>query len=217
MPRSLPVLLALMLAVSGGALAQVRVRTETIRPPTPAPPFSELAPALPEDGATAPAAAPAARTEEGAIITDPARLPPAVAGMRERILKAARSGDPQKVLALMQAGASMPAFSHSQRLDPTVVWRDSYPDSDGVEALSILITVLSTAPIRTDPDTPAETYLWPYFAPLPLKSLTAAQKVDLFRIITGADYREMLTTGRYAFYRVGIAPDGSWRYFIAGD
>jgi hypothetical protein len=214
MPRPLPVLLALMVAASGAALAQVRVRTETIRPPTPAPPFSELAPAPPEDGANAPAAM---RAEEGAIITDPVRLPPAVAGMRERILKAARSGDPQKVVALMQAGASMPAFSHTQRLDPTVVWRDSYPDSDGIEALSILITLLTTAPIRTDPETPAETYLWPYFAKLPLKSLTAAQKVDLFRIVTGADYHEMLTTGRYAFYRVGIAPDGSWRYFIAGD
>lgn len=217
MPRPLPVLLAVMLAACGGALAQVRVRTETIRPPTPAPPFSELAPVAPEDGASGPAATLPARVEDPAIITDPAQLPPAVAGMRERILKAARSGDPQKVLALMQAGATMPLFSHTQRLDPTVVWRDSYPDSDGIEALSILVALLTTAPIRTDPETPAETYLWPYFARLPLKSLTAAQKVDLFRIVTGADYREMLASGRYAFYRVGIAPDGSWRYFIAGD
>jgi len=211
--RAIPVLLALLLAASS-VIAQVRVRTETIRPPAPAPPFGELTPLAPAN-AGEPAAA--GVQPDGTIITDPARLPPAVEGMRERILKAARSGDPQKVLALMHAGASMTVFSHTQRLDPTVVWRDNYPDSDGIEALSILTTLLSTAPIRTDADTPAETYLWPYFAKMSLKSLTPAQKVDLFRIITGADYREMLATGRYAFYRVGIAPDGSWRYFVSGD
>jgi hypothetical protein len=212
MPRSLPVLLAMLLAAGGGAIAQVRVRTETIRPPSPALPYDQLTPGTPQDATEPPAPA-----GDPDVITDLARLPPAVAGMRERILKAARSGDPQKLVALMQAGGKMPEFSHTQRLDPTAIWRETYPDSEGIEALSILVTILSTAGIRTDPDTPAETYLWPYFARLPLKSLTPAQKVELFRIVTGADYREMLASGRYAFYRVGIAPDGTWRYFIAGD
>jgi hypothetical protein len=134
--------------------------------------------------------------------------------MRSRV---AATGDPQQLVALMKAGASVPMFSRTQRLDPTAIWRESYPDSDGIEVLSILFTILTTAPIRTEPDTPAETYLWPYFARLPLASLTPAQKVDLFRIITGADYREMLASGRYAFYRLGIAPDGTWRYFISGE
>jgi hypothetical protein len=208
--RPLPLVLALILTAAAGALAQVRVRTETIRPPLPALPYSELTPALQEPEAQA-------RREDPDIIADPARLPPAVAATRERILKAARSGDPQQLAALMQAGAAMPVFSHTQRLDPTAIWRESYPDSDGIEVLSILFTILTTAPIRTDPDTPAETYVWPYFARLPLASLTPAQKVDLFRIITGADYRAMLASGRYAFYRLGIAPDGTWRYFISGE
>jgi hypothetical protein len=209
--RPLPVLLAVMLAAGTGALAQVRLRTETIRPPTPAIPYNQLTPAPPA------AAEPLALTEDSDIIMDPARLPPAVAGMRERILKAARSGDLQQLVAVMKAAADMPVFSHTQRLDPTAIWRERYPDSDGIEVLSILFTILTTAPIRVDAGTPAETYLWPYFARLPLASLTPAQKVDLFRIITGADYREMVASGRYAFYRVGIAPDGTWRYFIAGE
>jgi hypothetical protein len=211
MLRPLSVLLALALAASVSAIAQVRLRTETIRPSSPNLPYRQLAPAT-ED-----AAEPHARAEDPDIVMDPARLPPAVAATRERILKAARSGDPQQVFALMKANGSMPVFSHTQRLDPTAIWRESYPDSDGIEILSILFTILTTAPLRTDPGTPAETYLWPYFARLPLSSLTPAQKVDLFRIITGSDYREMLASGRYGFYRVGIAPDGTWRYFISGD
>lgn len=211
MLRPLPVVLALSLTAAVGALAQVRVHTETIRPPLPALPYNQLTPA-PQDSTEPPA-----RAEDPDIIADPARLPPEVAATRERILKAARSGDPQQLLALMKAGASMPAFSHTQRLDPTAIWRETYPDSNGIEVLSILFTILTTAPIRTDADTPAETYLWPYFARLPLASLTPAQKVDLFRIITGSDYREMLASGRYVFYRLGIAPDGTWRYFISGE
>jgi hypothetical protein len=211
MLRSLPVVLALSLTAAVGALAQVRVHTETIRPPSPALPYKELSPA-PQDTAE-----PLARSEDPDIIADPARLPPAVAATRERILRAARSGDLQQLAVLMKAGASMPVFSHTQRLDPIAIWRETYPDSDGIEVLSILFTILTTAPIRTDADTPAETYLWPYFARLPLASLTPAQKVDLFRIITGSDYREMLASGRYAFYRLGIGPDGTWRYFISGD
>jgi hypothetical protein len=209
--RPLAVVLAVMLAAASGAPAQVRVRTETIRPPSPAIPYNQLTPTPQE------AAEPPAPTEDPDIILDPRRLPPAVAAMRERILNAARSGDLQQLVALMKAGAETPVFSHTQRLDPTAIWRERYPDSDGIEVLSILFTILTTAPIRVDPGTPAETYLWPYFARVPLASLTPAQKIDLFRIITGSDYREMLASGHYAFYRVGIAPDGTWRYFIAGE
>src|SRR5690242_19395229 len=134
MPRPLAVLLALMLAASGGAIAQVRLRTEPIRPPVPALPYNQLTPAPPD------AAAPPAHPEDPEIIADPARLPPAVAATREHILRAARSGDPQQLFALMKAGPSMPVFSHTQRLDPTAIWRESYPDSDGIEVLSILFT-----------------------------------------------------------------------------
>jgi hypothetical protein len=50
-----------------------------------------------------------------------------------------------------------------------------------------------------------------------LAALTPPQKVELFRIVTGADYRDMLAFGAYSFYRVGIGPDGTWHFFVAGD
>jgi hypothetical protein len=60
-------------------------------------------------------------------------------------------------------------------------------------------------------------YLWPYFARMPIKSITPEQKVELFRLITGADYKDMTEFGAYVFYRLGIAPDGAWHFFVAGD
>ena len=59
--------------------------------------------------------------------------------------------------------------------------------------------------------------VWPYFVGMSLGALTPQQKVELFRIVTGADYKDMLALGVYSFYRVGIGPDGAWHFFVAGD
>jgi hypothetical protein len=221
-------LLATLLG-SGSVLGQVKVRTETIRPPagaTPPPSATQFVPPAQEGNATAgapqpaplPQPAPGQQPATGSEIgADLSHLPPAVLRMRERILAAARTGDLQALLAVMKANGSMPVFSHTQRQDPSAYWKDNYPDSDGVEILSILISLLETEPVRIDAGTPQETYLWPYFARLPLKSLTPAQKVELFRVVTGSDYRDMLERGRYVFYQIGIGPDGTWRYFLASE
>jgi hypothetical protein len=217
---------------SGSVLAQLKVRTETIRPPAAAtmpPSINQFVPPAQEGGANArttdPQAAageaPPAATQGGAaspeITTDLARLPPAVSRMRDRILAASRTGDLHRLLALMQANGNMPVFSHTQKQDPTAYWKETYPDSEGVEILSILITILDTQPVRVDAGAPQEMYLWPYFARLPIKALTPAQKVELFRVVTGSDYKDMLERGRYVFYQVGIGPDGTWRYFVASE
>jgi hypothetical protein len=211
------VLLAIaLLAGSGSALAQAKVRTETIRPPAAAaPPSTQFVPPARE---VSPDDRPAVAGETQAQpAADLAHLPPAVQRMRDRILAAARTGDLQTLLALMRANGSMPVFSHTQKQDPAAYWKENYPDSEGVEILSILISILETQPVRADAGTPQETYVWPYFARLPVKSLTPAQKVELFRVVTGSDYKEMLERGRYVFYQVGIAPDGTWRYFLASE
>lgn len=188
-------------------LAPNTVRTESIRPPAAtatqpipdSPTRAQRADAVPE------------------IMTDPARLPEPVARMRARILDAARAGDLGKVVNVMQANAAMPIFSLADHQDPIVYWKSNYPDSEGVEVLAILVSILEAGFVHVDAGTPQEMYVWPYFARVPIKSLTPAQRVELFRIITGADYKDMLEFGAYAFYRLGIAPDGSWQYFVTGD
>jgi hypothetical protein len=217
------------LAGSHSALAQLKVRTETIKSPAatappstnqfvpPAHDGSPNAPAVerPATAGETPASAPGAAAAE--IAADLSHLPLAVARMRDRILAAAHSGELQALMTLMRANGGMPVFSHTQKQDPAAYWKEAYPDSDGVEILSILISILETQPARIDAGTPQETYVWPYFARLPVKSLTPVQKVELFRVVTGSDYKQMLERGRYVFYQVGIGPDGTWRYFLASE
>jgi hypothetical protein len=206
--------LALALLASGGTLAQTNIRTETIKP-TPPPAKSEP----PAQRNAAEKSRPNGRflpsSAAPEIVTDLSRLPVAVARTRERILAAARSGDLQQLSALM--GEPKPIFSFTDDKDPVAFWKASYPDSDGVEVLSILVTILETGFVRVDEGTQQEMYVWPYFVRMSLKAITAPQKVELFRIITGADYKDMIAFGAYAFYRLGIGPDGTWHFFVAGD
>ncbi len=181
----------LVLGISG-AMAQTRVRTETIKP-------TGSAEKIPE------------------IVADVSRLPDPVARMRERILAAARSGDLNKVATVMQSNETMPIFSPTDARDPATYWKENYPESAGLEALSILIGVLESSFVHVEQGTPQEMYLWPYFARMPLRALTPEQKVELFRLITGPDYKEMAEAGHYSFYRVGIGPDGTWHFFVSGD
>jgi len=198
------ILTTLGLIVAGGLAAQTRVQTETIQPPA--------APGAPQ--------APAVATEPSVpaeIITDLSRLPVPVARMRQRILEAARSGDLEKLLLVMQSNETLPVFSFGDEKDPIAFWRANFPDSDGVEILATLIQILETGFVHVARGTPQDMYVWPYFAQTPLKDLSRGQKVELFRIVTGSDYKEMAALGAYSFYRVGIAPDGVWHYFVAGE
>jgi hypothetical protein len=213
MPTHLSLLVAVLaLAATGTALAQNKVRTETIRP---SPPGQQQGQTFKPDGHVGKPDAKAAGIPE--IVDDPARLPPAVAATRDRILAAARSGDPEKLLAVMKSSAALPVFAFDQDQDPVGFWKQTFPDSGGVEALAILINILETPYVHVDVGSAQEIYLWPYFARMPLKALTAKQKVELFRIVTGADYKDMIEFGAYSFYRLGIAPDGTWHFFVSGD
>jgi hypothetical protein len=151
------------------------------------------------------------------IIHDLSRLPPRAARTRERILEAARTGDIDKLLIVMQSNETLPVFSFGNEKDPIAFWKATYPDSEGLEILAILIQVLQTGFVHVHQGTPQEMYVWPYFAHVPLQRLTPEQKVELFRIVTGSDYKKMKEFGAYIFYRVGIAPDGTWHFFVAGD
>src|SRR5207249_4425421 len=153
-----------------------RVRTETIAPPAstePVPPAAtmpqEAPPALTSSPAPATAAAkpksrvpsPPGDATQPEIITDLSRLPPRVARMRERILEAARSGNLDKVVTVMQSNETMPIFSFGNDKDPIAYWRSNYPDSEGLEILAILINILETGFVRIDQGTLREMYVWP--------------------------------------------------------
>jgi len=80
-----------------------------------------------------------------------------------------------------------------------------------------MIDILSTGFVRVDAGTPDEAYVWPYFAEKPLALLTLPEKVELLRIVTAGDVAEMQELGNYNFFRMGISPDGQWKFLTAGD
>ena len=191
----------IVIALTPSVLAQGTVKTEQVAP--------KGGKANAGKSGT-PAAAPEA-------ITDLARLPEKVRQTRARILEAAKSGDLTKLQTVMQSNEMMPVFSFGGDKNPVEFWKTSYPDSDGLEALAILVEILEMPFVHLDKGTPQEMYVWPYFYGLPLKELSPEQKVELFRLVTGSDWREMLDFGAYIFFRAGISPDGVWHFFVAGD
>lgn len=207
MRRFSSTLVAAAIAMAAAASAQTRVHTEIVRPPA-APNVDNRANNVVVTGAV---------PAPPEVITDLARLPPAVAATRARILAAARTGRLDALVGVMQSSETMPVFSIHGDKDPTTYWRENYPDSQGLEVLAIVIEVLETGFVHVDQGTPDEMYVWPYFARVPLKTLTPAQKVELFKFITGSDYKEMLNAGAYNFFRIGIGQDGSWRFVMTGD
>ena len=224
MRRGSPALWAVSLVLVAGAaaVAQTRVKTQVVRPQSPPavtqqeldpPAITGTVPAA----KTAPAPAPATAAPIPEVITDLSQLPAPVARTRERIVAAARTGELRRLVAVMQFGGTLPIFSLGTGQDPITYWKSNYPDSDGVEILATLIDILETPAARIDAGTPQEMYVWPYFARMSPRMLTPAQKVELFKIVTGSDYKDMVAAGAYNFFRVGIGGDGGWRFFVTGN
>ncbi len=79
------------------------------------------------------------------------------------------------------------------------------------------LVLLETPFVLLDKGNAAETYVWPYFHAVALDKLTPEQRVELFRLVTAYDFKEMQKFGSYNFFRVGIAPNGNWQFFVGGD
>lgn len=152
------------------------------------------------------------------VFYDPGLLPDPVRAMRDRILEAALSGDLEKLRLVIQSNEMPPAFSFGEdKGDPIAAMKEQSNDGEGLEVMAILAEVLEAGYVHVDEGTPQEMYLWPYFAQYPINELTPSQTIELFKIVTSYEYNEMKEFGAYNFYRVGIGPDGTWHFFVAGD
>jgi hypothetical protein len=152
------------------------------------------------------------------ILYDYSLLPEEVRRMRELILEACRSGDPERLRPLigMGDGATQLSFGGVSD-DPIAFLVEMSGDDRGQEILAILLEILEAGYVHLSPGTPAEVYVFPYFFGVPLEQLTDPQRVELFKIVTAGDVEEMKVYGAYTFYRAGFSPDGRWLFFVAGD
>ncbi len=152
------------------------------------------------------------------VIRDISKAPEPVRRMRELIVEAAASGDIERLRPLLGKGMTETQVSLVESEEgPVETLKGQSGDPDGDEVLAILLDVLSTGFVHVGQGTPDEMYVWPYLAEKPLAGLTPPEKVDLLRIVTAGDYADMQEFGSYNFYRVGITPDGQWKFFLTGE
>jgi hypothetical protein len=152
------------------------------------------------------------------VIYDINKAPEPVRRMRQQIVEAAASGDLERLRPLLGTGADQTQVTVGEPTDnPISTLKDLSGDPDGDEILAIMLDVISTGFVHVGQGTADEMYVWPYFAEKDLKTLTPPERVELLRIVTAGDLSDMQEFGGYNFYRLGITPDGKWKYFNAGD
>ncbi|CAK7255447.1 MULTISPECIES: hypothetical protein [unclassified Shinella] len=152
------------------------------------------------------------------FLSDIAKAPEPVRRMRELIVEAAASGDIERLRPLLGKGMTETQVSIVETDEgPVETLKGQSGDDEGIEVLAILLDVLATGFVHVGKGTADELYVWPYFAEKPLATLTPPEKVDLLRIVTAGDFADMKEFGSYNFYRVGITPDGQWKFFVTGD
>jgi hypothetical protein len=142
-------------------------------------------------------------------------LPPAVRATRDRLVDAAKSGDINALRPIFEAQRLPPLVAGPDIVDDAVAeLRNQSGDEAGREILAILLEVLDSGHVHIAKD---GLYVWPYFAEVSLRDLGPGQYVELYRLLTSLDVEELQRIGFYTFYKVGIAEDGSVRYFTAGE
>jgi hypothetical protein len=144
-------------------------------------------------------------------------LPAPVAERRRRLIAAAKTGD---IEALRPVFADQPLPPVVAALeppeDPIDFLRRQSGDPEGREILAIMIELLEAGYVAVG-EGDELTYVWPYFAEVPLTELTPQHYVELYRVLTAVDVEDLMREGHYAFFRIGISPDGRLRYFTAGE
>ncbi len=146
-----------------------------------------------------------------------ADLPKPVARMRAQMLEAAYSGDMERIRQVLEVNEVMPTLTFGEMDDPIDFLKETSGDPDGYEILAIMTELLEAGWVHVDQGTAQEMYVWPYFARYPFSRLTPQQKIEMYRIVTAGDFAEMDAYGAWIFYRIGIGPDGTLHYFVAGD
>ncbi len=218
LPVFLVLLLPLTVSHAFAAMEGLPVQTETIIAPADQAAPQDM-PAIPTDNA-APAEPVIAAPADEPVPTveyDLSKLPVPVARLRSQIIDAAATGDIEKLRPIIDANGEPPILSFDEVDDPIAFLKSSSGDEGGREILAILTEVLEAGYVHINAGLKDEMYVWPYFAYYPVDKLTPRQLVELFKLVYAGDYEDMKTYGTYLYYRVGISPDGTWKYFIAGE
>ena len=134
-----------------------------------------------------------------------AGLPAPVAGLRAELLAAAEAGDHDALAALAPEDFSY-SFGGPVDGDLAAYWRRL--EQEGEQPLEALAAIL-----RLPYALSGGIYVWPFAHAAAPDELTDYERGLLEELPGGAP----VTGEGYLGWRTGIAPDGQWRFFIAGD
>ena len=139
-----------------------------------------------------------------------------------RMVNALQTGCREDNLEALRGAIEMnempPSFGPdaSDLTDPIARLR-SLSDHDGNKDQDIcnaLEKILASGFVLVGLDSPYEMFVWPYFAHYPVAALNDQQRIELTQIVPEAGYADLLRTGRYTYFQLGISPNGVWQYFF---
>ena len=135
-----------------------------------------------------------------------AGLPAPVAETHAALLEAAESGDYEALRPLIPASGFSYTFGGGVQGGPIAYWQQVEQQS-GESPIEILAQIL-----RMPYTLSAGTYVWPFAYDKQPDELTGYE-----RELLGDLADDFGAESGYLGWRAGIEPDGTWRFFIAGD
>ncbi len=136
-------------------------------------------------------------------------LPAAVEEKRVALLEAAEAEDYDALAALAAPGFRY-TFGSPVEGGPAAYWRELEASGDD-RPLDALATILDLPYVLSQ-----GYYVWPWAYAVADSGDLSAHERALLAPLGGPEQLFAPSTG-YLGWRAGIAPDGSWTYFVAGD
>lgn len=147
------------------------------------------------------------------VLYDAAATPELVQRILNMIVDAAQSGEIEEMRAVLETNELKPMVAAKHIDDPIAYWRAQSVDGTGRDILASMLDMLDTGYVLTDAGgTPM--YVWPYFAEIDLATLSPKEQVELYSLVPPAQAKAMIASGTYTGYRLGVAPNGIWHYFL---
>lgn len=140
-------------------------------------------------------------------VAEPVGLPPAVAETHAALLAAAEAGDYEALRPLIPASGFSYTFGLPAQGGPIEYWQQVEQES-GENPIETLARIL-----RMPYTLAGGMYIWPFAYDKSQEELTDHEREILGDL---ADDYSGAGSG-YLGWRAGIEPDGTWRFFIAGD
>jgi hypothetical protein len=147
------------------------------------------------------------------VLYDAKATPKLVQRILNMIVLTAQSGEIEEMRAVLETNELKPMVAAKHVDDPIAFWRAQSVDGTGRDILATMLDMLDTGfVLKGSGDTGM--YVWPYFAEIDLATLSPKEQVELYRLVPPEQAKAMIASGTYTGYRLGVAPNGIWHYFL---